>query len=136
GSGCNTSTVHQAPDTLWFNTTVINSGTGTDVVNVRRTTGALTVNGQDGTDTVTIGSTDLGIQPIHGNVFVSNSFFRTTLNVTDAPGTTAHNVVLDHSGGFNGIGTISGLAPSALIQYRSEDVLSVNLTGSTKGDSF
>jgi hypothetical protein len=45
-------------------------------------------------------------------------------------------VVLDHTAGLSGTGTISGLAPAALVQYINNDVRSVVLTGSNFADAF
>src|SRR5262249_15094196 len=63
---------------------------------------------------------------------------RTSLSVTDEPGTVGHPaVVLDHAPVFGGghLGTVSGLAP-ANIKYVANDVSSVLLTGSSQDDVF
>jgi hypothetical protein len=139
GSGGNTFTINDTAFNNFPLITTINSGTGIDTVNVRGTTGKLTINGQNGSDRVTIGSSDLGTKTIHGNVFVTNTVSRSALEVTDAPGTVGHNnVVLDHVLGpreFGILGNITGLAP-ATIQYVANDVNAVRLTGSTKDDTF
>ncbi|MDB5334855.1 MAG: hypothetical protein JWN70_474, partial [Planctomycetaceae bacterium] len=58
GAGGNTINVN-VTDPLIFNSTVINSGTGVDHVNIISTTGALTVNAQDSDDVLTTTGTGL-----------------------------------------------------------------------------
>src|SRR5262249_40595099 len=128
-----------------FGLTVVNSGTGTDTVNIKATTGTLIVNGQTGQDRVNIGASGgsaFGTANIQGNVSITNVGSRSFLDVGDFSANvvfngSGHSVVLDHAsvpGGVN-TGTISGLAPAA-ITYVTNDVRSVTLSGSNFADSF
>jgi hypothetical protein len=119
--------------------TTLNTGVGADTVNVRGTTGELRINGQNGLDTVTIGGFPTGTELIRGDVFVTNQASRTALNVSDfrAIPSPAHTVVLDHTGGLTGTGTVSGLASGGTrIRYVNNDVRSVTLTGGSGQDTF
>jgi hypothetical protein len=145
GRGGNTFTINDTFKNSQFGLTVVNTGTGTDTVNIKATTGTLIVNGQSGQDAVNIGASAgnaFGTANIKGDVSITNVGSRSSLDVSDFSASVVfngvgHSVVLDHAsvpGGVN-TGTISGLAP-ATISYVSNDVRSVTLTGSNFADSF
>jgi hypothetical protein len=140
GTGGNTVTIDDTFKNPVGHSTVVNTGAGKDTVNVSGTTGDLTLNGQSGLDSVFIGGV-FGTAAVKGNVFLTNKGQRTDLTVSDFSlavvfNGTGHTVTLDHAplNGVN-VGTIANLAP-ALIQYVSNDVHSVTLTGSKFDDTF
>jgi hypothetical protein len=140
GSGGNTVVIDDTFKNAVGSTTVVNTGAGRDSVSVKGTTGQLFLNGQSGQDSVFVGSA-FGTANIKGNVFLTNVGSRTDLTVSDFNVSLALNgvgraVTLDHASTPGGnTGTITGLAP-ALVQYTSNDVRSVTLTGSNFADAF
>jgi hypothetical protein len=125
GSGGNTFTVNTMT-TAFTNT--LNTGSGNDAVNVITTTGgSLTINGQGGTDTVTLGSNS-SLQSLHGAITIGNSGGNTTLNLNNSADTTAHTTSISDSLGST---HITGLT-FANINYADTGVGIVNLsTGAT-----
>lgn len=87
GSGGNVIYVAATPSGI---TTNVNSGTGADFVQVLATTGPLTVQGQNGADTVVIGDAGLTAN-IAGNVHVANALSKSTLIVDDSADTNPVN---------------------------------------------
>jgi hypothetical protein len=140
GDGGNTFTVRDTfttgaltPDGGFAGTTFINSGTGDDTVNVLGTTGVLSIDGVDGSDTVNVGL-DGSLQGIKGVVTVQRALGVTTLNVDDhadqTPGVQATLGSSDAS-----TGTITHLAPAA-IKFSNVGVKAVNITGGSGGNTF
>src|SRR5262249_28121205 len=99
------------------NQTILDTGTGADVVKIQETRAGVIVNGQNGRDTVSIGSDDLpggSMTGILGGVLVTNTGSFSSLLLNDTVDTTARIVTMDVSGT---IGLITGLSP-APITYR------------------
>jgi hypothetical protein len=86
----------------------LNTGGGNNQVTALTTTDILNVNGQGGTDTVTIGSPTNGTQGIGDSVFVSNAGGATTLNVDDSASQTNRAITIKVG---SSQGTIQGLTP-------------------------
>jgi hypothetical protein len=105
----------------------VNSGSGTDSINVLRTLSGVpvTVN-STGAATVNIGVSG-SVQEILGPLAITNPPFFTTVNVDDSADTTARTVSLDTVtiGGLS-FGRVTGLAP-APIRYKYADTSSVTL---------
>jgi hypothetical protein len=105
--------------------TTLNTGNGIDTVNVKGTTGAVTIEGQASNDKVNIGVGNT--RNIKGAVNVRNFTGRTALNVDDSADTVARNVTLATSGAN---GTITGLSVSpAVINYVQDDLSSLTVSG-------
>lgn len=110
--------------------TVLDTGDGADTVTVRATQGTLTVNGDAGVDTVTVGNGG-SVQGILGALHVANSRGATALTVDDAAdpvgrGNDAFPVLLTDV-------RLSRLAP-ADITFRDVSALTVN--GGRGGNTF
>ena len=130
GDGGNTITVNNT-DTL-SSPLVLNTGNGSDWVNVLGTTGALTLHGQAGTDYVFVagnGPTDT----INGKVSIDNTKGKTTL-VAGAVNTVAPKTVSIAPG------TISGLFPVPLTYTPASaatgGVTALYVNGGPKGNTF
>jgi acrosin len=113
-------------------TTTLNTGIGSDLVDVQGTTGALAINGQSGADTVIVGS-NTSVQAVKGDVTVTNNGNFTQLTVSDASDPNAHNVSMGV--GADGFGFISGLAQGT-VRYKSNDVSAVLVNGPQAGSTF
>jgi hypothetical protein len=128
GSGGNTFNVQS---TASGTTTNLDSGTGKDAVNVQETFGPLNVNGENGTDTVILGSLapSLGgtLANITGPVSVANTKGTTALTVDDSGDSSPKTAVTITSG------SITGLAP-ATISYANLSSLTVR--GGSGGNTF
>jgi hypothetical protein len=106
----------------------INSGTGTDDTQVLTTTGPLTINGQKGIDTVSVGN-GRSLQQIQGNLGVTNTGGLTSLSLDDSADAIArNNVVLTAY-------SLSGLAP-ALISWTPGDINNLNISGGSGSNTF
>jgi hypothetical protein len=125
GSGGNTVSVL---GTSAGTTTTLNTGAGNDTVSILATAGTLSVNGQGGTDTVSV--TDAGsVQNISGTVNIENPTGSTTLTVDDHTDPTARIINLstivpqssDSEQNLDAYGQIIGLAP-AVINYEYNDI--------------
>jgi Ca2+-binding RTX toxin-like protein len=94
GSGGNTVNVLNTPANAAGLTTFVSSGAGSDVVNVRRTTGPLQVRGGGGSDIVHVG--DAGsVANIQGSVDVQNYQGGTVLGIHDDADATARTATLE-----------------------------------------
>ena len=127
GTGGNTFTVANTPTGVAKPTTTLNSGTGADTVTVQATTGPLTVEGQNGLDTVTIGNAG-SVQGIMAPVSVSNQKSFTALSVDDSADAVARMATITAA-------AITGLAPAA-INYVENDLSSLTVKGGTGGNTF
>jgi hypothetical protein len=110
--------------------TVLHTGAGNDTVNVQATLGLLDINGDNGQDTVTIGSLapTVGgtLANILGEVDVENSAGQTALIVDDSSDSSARQAVLN--------GYIANLAP-ALIAPKQQ-LSSLTVYGGKGGNTF
>jgi hypothetical protein len=117
----------------------LNSGSGSDTINVLGTAqaSALNIQGLNGHDTVNV--TNAGsVQGVLGAVNVENTGAYTALTIDDSADNTARNVTLDAlvPNGDSPWGSIAGLAPGT-ISYESADVTSpVVLDGGGGGNTF
>jgi len=110
GSGAN---VWSVQDTGPFVATTINNGSSADVVNVRGTTGALTVHGSFvdffNSDLVNVGNGS-GLQNIRGAISITNNNFSTTaVNVDDSGDSTARTGTISATS-VTGLGMAAGAA--------------------------
>lgn len=134
GTGGNTFTVAATPSIGHTVPTVLNSGTGADTVAVQTTSGAggstLTVNGQNGADTVTIGNAG-STAGIAGAVTVGNALGSTSLIADDSADATGSTVAVNGT-------SITGL-PSATINYSAASttvgVTAVTVSTGTANDT-
>ena len=133
GSGGNT---FQVNDTTSFATTVLNTGTGADTVNVPFTGDAeLDINGQDGLDTVILGASTgevLGMQGLTGSIYVGNANGHTALTLDDSQDTAGRTARLADADGTD---TITGLSPAS-IHAEDDGLRSLLVLGGSGGDHF
>jgi hypothetical protein len=117
-----------------FPDTLLNTGPGSDTVNVLNTSddSSLAIQGQNGRDAVHIGNGGslLGIQ---GAVTVLNTGNFTDLTVDGSAATDSQNVSMTIR--TDGFGEIDGLAP-ATIFYNVPDTSSVDVKGGPQGNTF
>jgi Ca2+-binding RTX toxin-like protein len=133
GTGNN---IYNVRGTESFFVTTLNTGGGTDTVNVQATglSSTLNINGNGkGNDVVNIGgkAPSLGgtVANIAGAVNVSNSSGHTTLNVDDSGDTTGRTVTVTSS-------SVSGTWAPAAINYTGGHVSALNLLGGDGGNTF
>jgi hypothetical protein len=131
GSGGNTFTVD---NTSGFYPTTLNTGTGTDATTVFDTGDfTLNIHGQDGTDTVMLGSDPaLGMQGLAGTINVDNALDFTALTLDDSEDTLGQTALLFNDGTN---GQVTGLSP-ATINYVDGDVSSLTVNGGSGGNTF
>jgi hypothetical protein len=131
GSGGNSFNVLNTAQNFRLPLTTLNTGIGNDTVNVTRSAGALTINGQNGRDNVNIFVPNSS-PSINGTLTVTNVDSFTALNVDASAVNTPETATLDVVGGD---GVISGLTPGT-IHYHTNDVSSVQVTGGSGGNNF
>jgi hypothetical protein len=144
GSGGNTFNVDGTPEwnglfDLRNVDTTIYSGTGNDVVNVRRAQSFMvSVQGQQGHDTVNVGNNG-SLQGIVGQVRVHNTGNLTTLTVDGSADTTARQVKIGH---FDSYGdpdqffmSVHGLAPAPIL-YTPADVDTFTVKAGSGGNTI
>jgi Bacterial Ig-like domain len=117
--------------------TTLNTGTGNDVTNVLATNSGSTldINGQDGTDTVTLGGSPegpLGMQGLSGTISVGNAEGSTALTLDDSEDTTGQTATMTDNGTT---GTVTGLSP-ATINYTDAGISSLTVNGGSGGNTF
>jgi hypothetical protein len=135
GSGGNTFNVYGTSN--FYIATYLGTGTGNDTVNVLATTGTLNIDGQNGSDTVTLGSLapSLGgtLANIAGPVNVSNSSGQTTLVVDDSGDTVSKTATLID-------GKLTGLAPAAVYWAPTSTTVGgvnfLDILGGSGGNTF
>ena len=114
----------------------INTGGGSNTVNILNTSSAspVTING-GGSDKINIGSGG-SVQQINGTVSIEDPPSFATINVDDSADPTARNVTLDTftPSGDSAWGSITGLAPAS-INYEYFDTHSVSITTGTAADT-
>src|SRR5262249_42646428 len=102
GGGGNTFAVNDTPPA----TTTLDAGGGADAVNVVDPGGPVTVNGQAGANTVTLGAASNNVSTFGGNVPVTATGGTTTLGISDSADATGRT--------FTVTGTDTTLASPAL----------------------
>jgi len=135
GRGGNTFTIDDAARAATGYQLVLNTGPGNDVVKIQDTRDGVIVNGQNGRDSVSIGSDDLpggSMTGILGSIFVNNAGSFTSLLLNDTVDQVGRIVTLDVSGT---IGLITGLSP-APITYRVADLGALDVRGGAGADTF
>ncbi len=123
GSGGNTFVVN---DTQTFTTfaTTLNTGSGPDIVNVLATVGALTVNGQGGSDNVAIGLNG-SLASIGRGVTVTNSGGFSAVSVDDSADKSSRSVILYNNGTHN---VISGFPTGGDILLKNGQLSSLAIS--------
>jgi hypothetical protein len=111
---------------------VINSGDGTDTINVLRTlTGMPVTINSTGTATVNVGNAG-NAQGIAGTLTINNPSGSTALNIDDSADAIARTVTVQVNGTT---GTITGLTPANIV-YATTGVSSITLNGGSGGNTF
>jgi acrosin len=131
GDGGNSFDVENTASNRANPVTTISTGAGKNFVNVRRTAGALVVDGQGGADLVDVGLNG-SVQGIKGALEVANSDAFSTLVVDDSADTVNRVVTMSLTGG---IGSITGLAP-ATITYVGSEVNQVQILGGNGSNKY
>jgi hypothetical protein len=134
GSGGNTFTVTNTSN--FFGSTLLNTGTGNDTVNVEGTTGTLTDYNPGGQDTTVVGSNGLAfggnVQGINGQVYVYGPG-GTILSIDDSGDSTGRTAALYD-------GAITGLAPAniywAPTSSSTGGVIGLNVFGSSVASTY
>jgi acrosin len=113
--------------------TTLDTGIGNDAVNVLATTGSLAIDGQAGTDTVTIGSNAPALKGVLANIMgpvsVANSTGQTALIVDDSGDATGQKATVTNS-------SISGTWSAGTIHYTGGQVSSLTILGGGGGNTF
>ncbi|MBM4073570.1 MAG: hypothetical protein FJ271_32315 [Planctomycetes bacterium] len=128
-SGGNTITVLDTPRHAKSSVTVFTGG-GSDQVAVQRTSRPLTIHGQAGQDTVTVGQFN-SLANIKGSLGVTNAEGSTELNL-NASADGARTVKMDYALGFN---DITGLAPASIL-CSDVGIRGVNINTGAGKDTF
>ncbi len=130
GSGGNTVLVLGTPTKLTLDT-----GAGADEVAVRETNGAVTVNGQNGRDTLFIAG--IGGVPISqvlgGSINVTNTSGYTAVTIDDTRNPDSRTVIV-YKNGTNAI--VSGFSPAGDVILRSLDLGSLTVLAGSGGNTF
>jgi hypothetical protein len=141
GSGGNTVVVNNTPNKLvgllGGNTINFSTGTGTDQVTVKAVGPGTTLNlnGQNGSDSVTVGNNG-NVQGILGTVNISNTVSYTNLTVDDSANPAQRIVTLGvFNVGASPVGNIVGLAPG-VINFVASDVTNPTIKGGSGGNIF
>ena len=103
----------------------LNTGAGSDAVNVQATAGPLAVHGQNGRDTLTVGLAG-SVQGIRAPVSIDNALGSTALTLDDSADGHARSATVNSS-------TVNGLAPAA-VSYAN--VPSLTVKGAAGGTAF
>jgi hypothetical protein len=126
GSGNNTYKINNS-EAGW--TTTVNTGTGSDLVNVLGLTTLLNVNcqGGSGTDVVNVGNAG-SLPGIAGTLNLENEPSYTTVNINDQADGAAHTAVIDTVTRFGdtSLGRLTGIG-SAVITWDYYDTSAVNI---------
>ena len=133
GSHGNTFNVTDTPQANAAAQTILNTGTGADMVNVLRSTGPLFVNGQNGRDTVNVGLNN-NVQSIKGALNISNTFSFSAINLNDQADANGHTVTMGTNPGANQ-GSVFGLAP-AIVLYRLGDLSTLTVNTGSGADTI
>lgn len=113
----------------------LNSGKGNDTVNVLRIRSHTTINGQSGSDVVSVGEAGK-MQGISKPLVITNSGSYSTINLDDSADTQGRAVTLDVTGTLEGVfGTVEGLSPGS-IWFKRADLRNLNIWGTPNLDFF
>jgi hypothetical protein len=128
GSGGNSFTI---ANTGRGEATFLNTGAGTDTVNVERTSGSLSIDAQGGTNAINVGLVG-SVQSIQGKLDIVGNPNSFALQIDDSADLTARTV---HMGANGGLGFIVNLAP-ATINYSTSAVQNLVVRGGGGGNTF
>jgi len=131
GSGGNTFIVN---DTTSYVTTDLNTGPGSDTVDVFATgTQTLNIEGQGGSDNVTLGAlADIGMQDLTGVINVTNALGVTALTLDDSEDTSGETASLAGGGTTR---TVTGLS-HATINYSKTAVSRLTIIGGSGSNTL
>ena len=131
GSGGNTFIVNNTTSNV---ETDLNTGTGADTVDVFATgDNTLSINGQDGLDTVTLGAlAGVGMQNLGGIISVTNTAGSSALTLDDSEDLIGQTATISDNGTT---GTVNGLSP-ATINYTDAGISSLTVLGGSGGNTF
>jgi Concanavalin A-like lectin/glucanases superfamily len=134
GNGGNTFRIHDTPKSNWTGgvVTTIDTGRGSDLVNVNGTSGPLVVNGQGGQDTVNLGASGT-VRNIAKAVYVNNAGGSSTVNVDNSADAIARTTIVYRNGPDS---VISGLTPGGDIVLRSDELRSLTIRTGLGGNFF
>jgi len=131
GAGGNQVTLADTRSSAFTGPITLNTGLGADVVNIQRTKTSVTVNGQNGADTVNAGVNG-DMQGINALVTIGNAGAWSAVNLDDSADPVARNVTLDN---VSGVARVTGLAP-AIIRVRTSDLSALTIAGGGGNDTF
>ncbi len=94
----------------------------------------LTVDGTNGTDTITVGSTSFGVKWIQGTVTLTNGGNYNNVVINDGPDSVVDTVVVDDIVTDAWYGRVTGLAPAAIL-WKAVDTQSVQIVTGNSGDT-
>lgn len=113
----------------------LNTGTGSDVVNVQRIRSTTTINGQSGADIVNVGQNG-NVRYIDSTLFVTNTSSFSTINLDNSADLRSKNVTMNVVNILAGqLGTVDGLAPGQIV-YKRADLRALNIWGGWAADIF
>ncbi len=119
----------------------LNTGRGEDRVYVTATSSTLTINGQDGPDSVTVGAGripgfDGSIQGVKNRLTITNLANRSFILLDNSSDTQRRVVTLDVVTTATGVfGSVSGLAPGQIL-YRQSDLKNISIVGGDGGNDY
>jgi hypothetical protein len=119
--------------TINTKTMTLNTGAGDDTVTLRRTFSPIDIEGQGGTDVVTVGDNGT-VQGVTGDVRVSNTLGKTRLTVDNSADLVARTAIVDVRLG-DGPGVVRQLAP-AQVKYDPAALASLTVNGGAGGTTF
>src|SRR5262249_47763299 len=136
GPGGNTFEVDDRDRPQTFFQLVLNTGSGGDIVRVLANEETLTINGENGSDFVNIGS-DISpagtMQKILSDITITNKFAFSQVTLNDAANPTGLLVQVDMPN--DSLVKVSGLSQGNIF-YNPADVSHVNINGSSSADTF
>ena len=116
-------------------TIVLNSGLSNDTVNVLRTSSHTTINGQNGSDLVSVGQAG-NMQGISKPLVITNAGSYSTINLDDSNDAAGRAVTMDVIGTLDGVfGIVENLSPGT-IWFKRGDLRALNIWSSSNLDFF
>jgi hypothetical protein len=131
GSGGNTVVVGNTLSSARVGSITLNTGTGADTVRVERTETQVTLNGQDGADTVLMGLAG-SVRGVNAPLTVTNGRSWSSLTLDDSADRDRRDVTLTRVGTY---AQVSGLAP-AVIRVRQQDLRAFTILGGSGNNVF
>lgn len=131
GSGGNTVVVGNTLSPARVGSITLNTGTGDDTVRVERTDTSVTVNGQNGADTVLVGL-DGSVRGVTAPLTVTNGRAWSALTLDDSADPDRRDATLSRVGTY---AEVTGLAP-ATIRVRQQDLRAFTILGGPRDNAF